>query len=187
MASIPDALKLTYDDYQCLPDDGKRHEIIDGDHVVTPAPSTQHQRISGNLFLLLGSHIRQTRAGALFAAPTDVRLSDVDIVEPDLLFVATGRLSIITPQYIQGPPDLVIEILSETTRRRDEVVKRKLYERFGVAEYWVVDPELETVKCYRLDFRRYILAGEYVLERNDRITTPLFPKLPIPLTEIFVS
>ena len=92
-----------------------------------------------------------------------------------------------TPRYIQGPPDLVIEILSETTRRRDEVVKRKLYERFGVAEYWVVDPELETVKCYRLDSQRYVLTGEYVLERDDIITTPLFPTLPIPLTEIFVS
>ncbi len=187
MASIPDALKLTYDDYQCLPDDGKRHEIIDGEHFVTPAPSTQHQRISGNLFILLGSHIRQTQAGELFAAPTDVRLSDVDVVEPDLLFIATGRLSIIARRYIQGPPDLVIEIFSETTRRRDEVVKRKLYERFGVAEYWVVDPELETVKCYRLDSQRYVLAGEYAMELDDRITTPLFPTLPIPLTEIFVS
>lgn len=187
MASIPDALKLTYDDYQCLPDDGKRHEIIDGEHVVTPALSTRHQRISGNLFLLLGTHIRQNRAGQLFAAPTDVRLSDVDVVEPDLLFVSTERLAIITPQCMQGPPDLIIEILSETTRRRDEVVKRKLYERFGVAEYWVVDPALETVKCYRLDSQRYVLAGAYALEQDDRITTPLFPTLPIPLADIFVS
>jgi Uma2 family endonuclease len=187
MASLPDALKLTYDDYQCLPDDGKRHEIIDGEHCVTPAPSTKHQRISGNLFLLLGAHIRRSKAGELFAAPTDVLLSDVDIVEPDLVFIAAERLGMITPRYIQGAPDLVIEIVSETTRRRDEVVKRKLYELYGVAEYWVVDPELDLVKCYRLESQRYVLAGEYALERDDIITTPLFPALPIPLREIFVS
>jgi Uma2 family endonuclease len=187
MASIPDALKLTYDDYLCLPDDGKRHEIIDGEHVMTPAPSTRHQRISGNLFLLLAAHIQQTRSGELFAAPTDVRLSDVDVVQPDLSFITYERRSIITPQCIDGAPDLVIEILSEATRRRDEVVKRKLYERFGVTEYWVVDPELETVKCHRLDDQRYLLAGEYALERNDQFTSPLLSTLPIPLTTIFAS
>jgi Uma2 family endonuclease len=178
-------VKFTYDDYLLFPEDGKRHELIDGDHYVTPAPMTKHQRASGNLSGLLYAHLHRTKAGRYFTAPTDVVLSDLDVVQPDLLFVSAARVSIITEKNIQGPPDLVIEILSETTRRTDEAVKRKQYERFGVSEYWIVDPELETVKVYRLTGQGYQRTAELAKESGDTLSTPLLPNLQLPLAAIF--
>ncbi|MGH7233040.1 MAG: Uma2 family endonuclease [Nitrospiraceae bacterium] len=168
-----------------FPDDGKRHELIDGDHFVTPSPTTKHQRISGKLFLHIGIHVEKTQAGQIFAAPMDVVLSDLNVVEPDLLYISSARSSIITEKNIQGPPDLVVEILSEATRKTDEIIKRKLYERYAVPEYWIVDPELETVKVYRLTDGHHVRVAELARETNDSLTTPLLPNLVIPLTDIF--
>src|SRR2546425_684946 len=179
------SIKLTYEDYLHFPDDGKRHELIDGEHYVTPSPKTKHQQVSANLVFLLHQHVRATRAGQVFAARLDVLLSETDVVEPDLLFVSGARSAIITEANIQGAPDLVVEILSESTRKTDEIIKRKLYERFGVTEYWVVDPELETVKVYQLSDRRYVRAAELSTEAGDTLSTPLLPELRIPLAEIF--
>lgn len=187
MATSPHsrAVKFTYEDYLLFPDDGKRHELIDGDHFMTPAPNTRHQITSSNLHRIMSSHVHQGRYGRVFSAPFDVVLSDQDVVEPDLLFVTTARVSIITEKNIQGAPDLVIEILSESTRKTDEIIKRKLYERFGVQEYWIVDPELETVKIYRLTDQGYARTAELSKESRDTLTTPLLPRLQIALAEIF--
>jgi len=178
-------IKLTYEDYLLFPDDGKRHELIDGEHYMTPAPSTKHQTIVVNLTLLLGNFIRQNRLGKLFSSPVDVLFSDTDIVQPDIIFIATTRGTIIKDKNIQGAPDLVIEILSETTRKTDETTKRKLYERYGVAEYWIVDPELETVKIYRMTDRAYIRTAELSRETGDILNTSLLPELHLPLVDIF--
>jgi Uma2 family endonuclease len=185
MSSRPHHVKFTYEDYLLFPEDGKRHELIDGEHFMTPAPSTKHQRILGNLFLAFGTFLKEHKIGEIFVAPCDVVLSDLDVVEPDLLFISSGRSSIITEKNVQGPPDLVIEILSESTRKTDEVIKRKLYEGHGVSEYWVVDPELETIKVYRMKDQGYIRAAELSLEMKNTLATPLLPGLQIPLTEIF--
>ncbi len=178
-------VKFTYEDYLLFPDDGRRHELIDGDHFVTPAPRTKHQRVSGNLFSILHVSFQQTQVGHVFAAPTDVVLSDMDVVQPDLLFISTARAAIITEKHIQGAPDVVVEILSETTRRTDEIIKRKLYERYRVPEYWIVDPELETVKVYRMTEQGYQRTAELSKESGDVLTTPLLPDLHIPLTVVF--
>src|SRR5574342_874905 len=119
--------QLKYEDYLLFPDDGKRHEIIDGDHYVTPAPRTKHQRISANLTVALVSFVKRRRAGLVLAAPSDVILSEDNVVQPDLLFVSAAGAGIVTEDNIRGAPDLVVEIISETTRKRDEVTKRKLY------------------------------------------------------------
>lgn len=185
MDSRASHVKFTYEDYLLFPDDGKRHELIEGDHYVTPAPKTKHQRISANLLERLHHHIKKNRLGQLFAAPTDVVLSALDVVQPDLVFIGAARASIITEANINGSPDLVIEILSETTRKTDEIIKRKLYERYGVKEYWIVDPELETVKVYRLIEQRYDRVAELRHETNDGLTTPLLPDLHLPLGEVF--
>ena len=177
--------KLTYEDYLGFPEDGKRHELIDGDHVAEPSPNTIHQRISANLHRLLGNHVHQHRLGWLLAAPCDVVLSDVDVVEPDLLFLAVSHAERLTRANVQGPPDLVVEIGSESTRRRDETTKRHLYERYGVPEYWVVDPELETLKIWRLIDARYERIADLSAEAGDRLATPLFAGLEIGLAEIF--
>jgi Uma2 family endonuclease len=177
--------QLTYEDYLLFPDDGKRHEIIDGDHCVTPAPKTKHQKTSFNLTVAMGSFVKQRGLGLILAAPSDVILSNENVVQPDLLFVSAARASIVTEDNIHGAPDLVVEIISETTRKKDEVTKRKLYERFGVQEYWVVDPELETVKIFRRARQGYGRAVELSKEANDVLTTKLLAGFDLPLIEIF--
>lgn len=185
MTSQPHHVKFTYEDYLLFPEDGRRHALIDGEHYVTPAPNTKHQIIVSNLLRILAACVRQRRLGRVFAAPTDVVLSDLDVVQPDLLFISTARLSILSDRCIQGPPDLVVEILSESTRKTDELVKRKLYERFGVREYWIVDPELEVVKVYTSTDRGYVRSAELSRETGESLTTTLLPDLRIPLAEVF--
>ena len=183
--SLPRSVRFNYDDFLLFPEDGKRHEIIDGDHFMTPAPNTKHQRVSFKLSAAFANFLTSHRLGEVFAAPYDVLLSDEDIVEPDLVFVSAARAAIITEKNIQGPPDLVVEILSAGTRKTDEVVKRKLYERYGVREYWIVDPELETVKIYRLTDQGYVRAAELAREANEILSAPLLPGLQIPLADLF--
>ena len=124
MAQTAQTIQWTYEDYLAFPEDGKRYEIIEGDCFMSPAPTTKHQRISRRLLYVLEDYFLRTKLGEVFDAPTDVILSDINIVQPDLLVVLAARTSIITDANIQGAPDLVIEILSETTRKMDEVVKR---------------------------------------------------------------
>lgn len=178
-------VKFTYEDYLLFPEDGRRHELIDGEHLMTPAPSTRHQRILGKLFFFLQDHLARSKEGEVFIAPTDVVLSDLDVVEPDLLFIRASRASIVTEKNIQGPPDFVIEIISQTSRKTDETIKRKLYERYGVQEYWIVDPELETVDIHRLTDRRYARAAELSLEAGHALETPILPGLKLKLSDIF--
>ena len=179
------SLPFTYEDYLLFPEDGKRHEIIEGEHYVSPSPITQHQRILGRLFAALNNFLQQHPLGEVFIAPMDVVLSDLDIVQPDLLFIASSNAGIITEKNMQGPPNMVIEILSESTRKTDEVVKRKLYARYGVQEYWVVDPELETVKVYRMTGTNYLRVSELSREAGESLTTPILPDFVIGLAQIF--
>ncbi|WP_447859681.1 Uma2 family endonuclease [Nitrospira calida] len=185
MSAHARSTKLTYEDYLLFPDDGKRHELIHGDHYMTPAPNTKHQRVSLRLAAALENWIARQRLGTVLAAPYDVVLSDEDVVQPDLLFISAERSSIITEANVQGAPDLIVEILSDATRKKDEVTKRKLYERYGVKEYWIVDPELETVKALRLSGDQYARAAEWSKEARDLLTTPLLPGFSLPLVEIF--
>jgi Uma2 family endonuclease len=133
----------------------------------------------------LGSFIKRHSLGLVLTAPCDVLLSDENVVQPDLLFVSTARASIVTEDNIRGAPDLVVEIISETTRKKDEVTKRKLYERFGVQEYWLLDPELETVKIFRRERQVFGRALELSKEANDVLTTDLLPGFDLAITEIF--
>ncbi|MBI4675210.1 MAG: Uma2 family endonuclease [Chloroflexi bacterium] len=142
--------KLTYQDYLTFPDDGKHYEIIDGDLFMSPSPNTAHQDISGNLFELLRGYVRRHRLGRVFDAPYDVVLSEYDVVEPDLVFVSVAKAHIVTELNIQGTPDLLVEILSPSTRAHDRVRKFRRYARFGVPEYWMIDPDAETIEIFTL-------------------------------------
>jgi Uma2 family endonuclease len=178
-------VKLTYDDFVLFPDDGKRHELIDGEHYVTPAPTTRHQRLVARLHLLIGGWLQTHPVGETFLSPFDVVFSDVDVVEPDLLYIANDRAAeIVTPEHARGAPDLVIEIGSPSTRQRDETIKRRLYERAGVSEYWVVDPELEVVRVYRRGESGFGRPVELSAEAGDRLETPLLPGLEISLAPL---
>lgn len=183
--ALPHRVRFNYEDFLLFPEDGKRHEIIDGDHFMTPAPNTKHQRLSFKLSGAFADFLRIHRLGEAFAAPCDVVLSNEDIVEPDLLFISVARATIITEKNIQGPPDLVVEILSAGTRKIDEIIKRKLYERYGVHEYWIMDPELESIKIYRLTDEGYVRPTELAREANDTLSTPLLPGFQMPLGELF--
>ena len=174
--------KLTYADYLRFPDDGLRHEIIDGEHYVTPSPATRHQRISRNLLYFIQSYLERHPIGELFSAPFDALLSDFDIVVPDLLYLSNERAQFLTSKNLQGPPDLVIEILSPTTRSRDRKLKRDLYERVGVQEYWVVDPEQDRVEIYR--GRTGTFGKPISVPRTGAVTTPLLPNFELPLDRV---
>ena len=179
-------VKLTYDDFVQFPDDGQRHELIDGEHYVTPSPNTKHQTVSMNLTVLIGSWLERNPLGRLFHAPFDVVFSNVDVVEPDLLYLSNARAAeALTPQHVRGAPELVIEIASPGTRKRDETIKRRLYERAGVAEYWVIDPEIDAIRVYRREGDTFARATELSAEVGDSLTTPLLPGLAIQLSRVF--
>jgi len=184
-AVTPASIKFTYEDFLTFPDDGKRHELIDGEHYVTPSPNTKHQRVSMNLVVAVALYLRRHPIGQLFAAPFDVVFSDLDVVEPDLLYISRERSSVLTDKHVRGAPDLVIEIVSPGTRRIDEVIKRKLYERFGVPEYWIVDPELDGIKVYRRIDEAFVRVAELSLEQEDVLTTPLLPQFSVALADVF--
>jgi Uma2 family endonuclease len=179
-------VKLTYDDFVLFPDDGKRHELIDGEHYVTPSPNRKHQAIVWNLTLILGNYLEAHPIGRAFTAPFDVVFSEFDVVEPDLLYISNSKhADILTAKHVLGAPDLVIEIGSPSTRQRDETIKRTLYERSGVEEYWVVDPDIEAIAVYRRVGDSYQCVHELVAERHDKLTTSLLPGLSAPLASIF--
>ncbi|OFV92070.1 MAG: hypothetical protein A3G76_08510 [Acidobacteria bacterium RIFCSPLOWO2_12_FULL_65_11] len=179
-------VKLTYDDFVLFPDDGRRHELIDGEHYVTPSPNTKHQRVLANLHLMMGSWLETHPIGEVFFAPYDVVLSHFDIVEPDLLYFSAERAAeVLTQLHARGAPDIVVEIASPGTRKRDETIKRTLYERTGTIEYWVIDPKIDVVRVYRRDGDRFGRVTELSREAGDVLTTRLLPGLEMPLTRVF--
>jgi Uma2 family endonuclease len=181
-------MKLTYDDFVQFPDDGLRHELIDGEHYVTPSPNTKHQTVSINLTVLIGSWLEHHPIGRLFHAPFDVVFSHYDVVEPDLLYMSNARAAdALTPKHMRGVPELVVEIGSPGTRKRDETIKRRLYERTGVTEYWIVDPDADTIRVYRREGDAFSQVSVLSAERGDVLTTSLLPNLEIPLARVFRS
>ena len=155
--------KFTYEDYLKTPDD-ERYELIGGELLMTPSPITNHQRISRKIEFLLEKFVTENELGEIFYAPYDVYFDDENVVQPDILFISKDRLNIIGDKNLQGAPDLVIEILSESNAYRDLIQKKKLYARFGVKEYWIVVPEEKTIDIHILKDKTYQLyktLGEY--------------------------
>lgn len=179
--------RLTYDDFLLFPDDGKRHELIDGAHYVTPSPRLRHQDLVGRLFFAIGNYLTaHPDAGRVFLSPVDVVLSFHDIVVPDLIFIAGDQTGIMTEANIQGAPALVVEVLSKRTRKRDVQIKRRLFEQRGVREYWLVDPELDTVQVLRLSTEgRLVRIDELTAEDGGTLTTALLPGCAIDVRTLF--
>jgi len=149
--------KYTYQDYFNLPDDGKRYELINGELVMTPAPNTMHQTVALNLEDSLRSFLRKNKTGKMFHAPYDVILSKKNVVQPDILYISAERAGIITEKNVDGPPDLIIEILSPATAYYDLLEKKEIYEQSGVKEYWIVDPKKLRIDVYRNIGQRFEL------------------------------
>ncbi len=176
--------RFTYQDLAQLPNDGKRYELADGELIVSPAPTTDHQGISARLGALL-FRAEDAGLGRMFTAPTDVYLGPYRVVQPDLLFIARERLEIITRMYIAGAPDLIVEILSPGTRDHDLGWKKTLYAREGVRHYWVVDPLDQTVRPLVLGASGYAdvapLGGDMI------ISCALFPGISGVVARLFPS
>ncbi len=155
MINADTAVKLTYADYRQTPDD-ERYELLDGDLIMTPAPNTGHQTAVSDLSALLNQFVKIQRLGRVLVAPFDVVLSDVDVVQPDILFISNERVErFLDDENLKGPPDLAVEVLSPSTAQRDRSFKRALYARHGVKEYWIVDPDAKTVSVLLLDDDRF--------------------------------
>ena len=180
-------VRLTFDDFLLFPEDGKRHELIDGVHYVTAAPTVGHQELLGRLHLAIGNFlVGRRQLGRVFLSPLDVVLSYYDVVEPDLLFVAGDQQDILTEANVQGPPALVVEILSPSTRRRDEGIKRELFEAKGIREYWIVDPKGLRVTVYRRgDEGQFPRLMDLVAGQALNLETPLLSGFALSLDDLF--
>ena len=166
---------LTYTDYEAVPADGRRYELHAGELSVTPAPSPRHQRILRNLSETLWQHVKARGLGEVLFAPIDCILGDTTVVQPDLVWLDGGRLSLVSERGIEGPPTLVVEILSPATTLIDRSTKRQLYARHGVPYYWIVDPEARTVETYTLSEWGYQLAAR--MAGSQAVSLPPFPDL----------
>lgn len=177
-----DPYRLTFKDWMEFPDDGRLYEVLGGELFGTPSPNVRHQAIARDLEFHLESFLRATGKGVMLHAPIGVRLTAEDVVEPDILVVLQAHADRIGEQVVSGAPDLVVEILSPGTAARDLGTKRALYERHGVREYWIVDPERSMVEVLRLESGRFTPAR--VFGAADRLRSALLPGLEIPLAEI---
>jgi Uma2 family endonuclease len=179
--------RLTYADFLLFPDDGMRHEIVDGVHYVTASPNPGHQELVGRLYLAIGNHLATRRhLGRVFLSPLDVVMSDYDVVEPDLLFVAGNQQTILTEANVQGSPALLVEVLSPSTRHRDEGIKRQLFDRAGVREYWIVDPKARRVVVFRrAEDGALRQAEELRCGTQATLTTPLLPEFALAIDPLF--
>jgi Uma2 family endonuclease len=179
--------RLTYDDLLLFPeDDGLRHEIIDGVHYVTAAPNLRHQDLVGRLYLALGNFLaNHPGVGRVFLSPVDVVFTIHDIVEPDLVFVAGDQTHIMTEANIQGAPAIVVEILSTSTRSRDQRIKKDLFDRGGVREYWMVDPDRSQIIVHIREADGFHACTPLSTADGAVLTTTLLPGFSLSLSELF--
>lgn len=183
MESVNTKIKFTYKDYKSLPEsETKRYELVEGELIMVPSPNEYHQRVSGNLEFILREFVQERNLGRIYDAPFDVHLGD-NVAQPDILFVFKERSYVITEEEIKGAPDLVIEILSPATAERDRTYKKVLYARYGVREYWIVDPKKKIIEVLTLKKEGYESFNIY--KKIDTLNSSLLPGLSIKLSEVF--
>jgi Uma2 family endonuclease len=178
--------RLTYDDLARMPEDDMRHELIDGVHYVTPSPVLRHDRMVMRLSLAIGIYLEANPGvGEVFGSKVDTVLTRWDVVVPDLVFVAADQQAILTEPNIQGAPALVVEVLSPGTRKRDLGVKKDLFDRGGVREYWVVDPKANTMTIYRRGVEGALVKVQSLPDDSPALVTPLLPGFSLSLEKLF--
>ena len=182
MATRPER-RITYEDYVTFPDN-ERWEIVDGEAFLVPSPNESHQRVVGELHLQIGGYLKTYGGGRVYVAPFDVVLDPGgDIVQPDIVFIADEDMHVLTDANVRGRPSWAIEVLSPSHPDRDRKLKLGRYERFGIPEYWICDPEAEAVEIYRLEGERY---GEPTVMRAPERPSPLRPSgLSVDLSDVF--
>ena len=175
-------VKFSYEDYCTLPE-GSRYQLIEGDLVMSPAPTRRHQEIVKRLLLALAGFAEPKGLGTVYDSPIDVKLSDEDVAQPDVVFVSKARASILVDEGIGGGPDLCVEVLSPGSEKLDRGAKRGLYARHGVEEYWIVDPDGDGIEVYR--FQESTAAPVRMLTSRDQLDTPLLPGFLLSLSDLF--
>ena len=177
---MPQAVRFTYEDLQHFPDDDKRRELIDGEVYTTSTFSVQHQRVIGQLLLFVGTFLQRNPLGEVVVSPLNIIFSeDGDVAVPDLLYVSNEKRSIISERGIEGAPDWLIEVTSPSTRNRDFTLKRKLYQKYGVRLYWILDLDAEMIHVWD--------EGEHrVYDKDDFISVPLLPGLEFPTSTLLM-
>jgi len=179
------AIKFNYQDYLQLPED-KRYEIIDGDLFMVPSPNEAHQRFLVTLTNIMVNYVRKNKLGSIYCAPFDVLFSEEDIVQPDIIFVSNENRKIITKDNIKGAPDLLVEILSPGTSKRDLGIKKKLYAKNGVCEYWIVDPAQETIEVLNLKEGAFLGKSYNTgVGQTSRLSSSVIQGFDIDIKEIF--
>jgi len=174
----------TLDDYFALPGEYPRYELLEGELIeMTPSPTSKHQQILFRLARLLEAHCQTRESGEIMIAPLDVVLSPRTVVQPDIIFIAQARRAQLIGEHITGAPDLVVEILSPATGARDLNQKRKLYARYGVKEYWIVDPEDETIEIQQLHGK--VFSTIAIFEKSQKLASPTFEGLAVEVKQVF--
>jgi len=176
----PTARRLDWRAFLRFPSDGRRHELFDGRHVVTPPPDISHQRACSSMHIQLGNHLRRRRQGEVLAGPIGLKLAEHTVVEPDLLVVLDGPARSLRGLVDQAP-DLVVEVLSPRTRRNDRGRKMRLYAAAGVPEYWIVDLRAKVVEQHVLRAGTYELAGAH----RRRLAPQRAPDVTVDLGELW--
>jgi len=174
---------LTYDDYRTLPDDGNQYQIIGGELIMSPSPTMIHQIISRNLFRVVDHYVSEKKLGEVLYSPADVVLSMRDVVQPDLMYISSNRLDIIAENNIVEAPDLVVEILSEATRTTDRTSKKTLYQRYGVREYWIVDPVSQAIHQFTLLEDTFDLNDTF--NSSQTLTSPTLEGFKLAVGKVF--
>ena len=179
------ARPITRHEYALIPFGAPNYQLIEGDLVMAPSPSSFHQDILINLAGLFRDYLRAHPIGKIYVAPLDTYLSDLNVYQPDLLFIRKENYAIIEEHGIEGAPDLVVEILSKTSGKYDLGVKRSVYARTGIEELWIIDPAKRTLALYRLSENADTPAATY--RAKQRFTSTLLPGLTIDLPSVFAS
>ncbi len=174
--------KYTYEDYLNTPE-GERYELLDGELILVASPNEGHQMASVNLVSLMNPYVKARELGWVFHAPLDIVFSDAEVVQPDLMFISKERERIRTAANVRGAPDLVVEILSPSSLKRDWEYKRELYAKYGVREYWIADPVHKMVSVMLLKDGVLELAGTYV--EGDTLTSAALEGFSVGVGEIF--
>ena len=177
---------FTYQDYLQLPDKpGYRYEVLEGVLVKDPSPSVMHQRVSRRLYRILEDYFWSTDPdGEVFYAPLDTTFGEINVIQPDLFYVSGKQKNIIKETRIDGPPALIIEILSPTSRRKDRLQKMRIYQKAQVQHYWILDPEEKTLECFALREGAYTVVASGM--EKDEVDPPDFSGLRIPLKDVLV-
>jgi Uma2 family endonuclease len=166
-----------------LPDAGPRYQLIEGDLFMAPAPNRYHQEVSGNIFLLLAKYLEKHPIGKLYTAPFDVYFDEINVHQPDLVFVSKKNRSVLTSAGAEGAPDFLVEILSLKTAELDKKPKRRVFARSGVKELWIIDPDTKRVHVYFL--QKDAERPTAIHTEKDTFTSPHFPGLKIKCATIF--